>query len=164
MKKIFLVSDHHLGKESILTWRKLSEPFKNMDEYHTYIIKAHNQVVEDGDKVYFLGDFAMTKESLKLLKEFKGKKTLVAGNHDIFDTKEYLDAGFKNVRGIKILSSKIVLTHVPINPNCFDRFTANYHGHLHHSTLADKRYQNMCLEHLPNWQPQVLQKFYNFGT
>ena len=137
---IWVVGDWHLGHDKSLTWLDSDgnrcRPFDSIELYHETLIKNHNQLVRPEDRVYVLGDAVIKKYALSLVREFNGKKTLIAGNHDIFDTKEYLSAGFKNVRGVRVLTEhSVILSHIPLHPdslynNHCGQMT-NYHGHLH---------------------------------
>jgi len=161
MSKIWLVADWHLGHAKSLTWTKedgsLCRPFESIERYHDILIHKHNSLVSDEDRVYVLGDAVIKKYALSLIREFRGKKTLIAGNHDIFETKEYLDAGFKNVRGVRVLTEhNAVLSHIPLHPDSLvNRHCGqmiNYHGHLHSDVVTlscgkiDDRYRCVSVE------------------
>jgi calcineurin-like phosphoesterase family protein len=140
VSKIWVVADWHLGQDNMLTWVNEDgtkcRPFDSLDVYHETIIRLHNELVMPEDKVYVLGDAVIKKPVLQLVREFNGKKTLVSGNHDIFSTKEYLAAGFKNVRGIKVLTEHAAtLSHIPLHPDSLNNRKCgqmiNIHGHTH---------------------------------
>ena len=79
-----------------------------------------------------------------------GHKRLVRGNHDIFKTRDYLAAGFEEIRGVSVLNN-MVFTHIPIHPNCMGRFRGNVHGHTHLQPAFDSRYLNVCVEQTDYW-------------
>lgn len=156
MTKTFVISDHHLGHKNILNFKRSDgvtpvRDFSSVDEMHECMITRHNSVVGPEDKVYFLGDAAITKTALPLLDQFNGRKTLIAGNHDIFNTKEYLRY-FDNVRGCRVLTSKtkknIILSHIPISIENRGRFALNVHGHLHTNLMSDPFFFNVCVENI----------------
>lgn len=159
MTKTFVISDHHLGHKNILNFKRDDglpvRNFPDVDAMHEHLIKCHNSVVSSEDKVYFLGDVAINKNSLHLLDLFNGRKTLIAGNHDIFNTKEYLKY-FDNVRAYRVLNTptdeRIILSHIPINIESRGRFALNVHGHLHTNYLADPFYFNVSVERV-NFTP-----------
>jgi calcineurin-like phosphoesterase family protein len=43
--------------------------------------------------------------------------------------------------------NKVILSHIPIHPDCLGRFGTNIHGHLHQNKLDDTRYKCVSLEH-----------------
>lgn len=77
---MFFTSDLHLGHERVVEWR----PFDSLDEMHSAIIDNWNSVVGEEDNVYILGDAVMghRADNLPILKNLKGHKYLVPGNHD----------------------------------------------------------------------------------
>jgi calcineurin-like phosphoesterase family protein len=167
---IWLNADLHLGHDKSLTWENddgtRCRPFDTIGGYHETVIKNHNLVVKPEDRVYFLGDAVIKKYALDLIREFNGKKTLIAGNHDIFDTKEYLAAGFKNVRGVRVLTEySVILSHIPVHPDSLINGKVgqmtNYHGHLHGGIVQlrdgypDLRYRCVSVEHT-NYHPYLL--------
>lgn len=163
MKRRFVISDHHLGHENILTFTngtgKLTRPFDTLDEMHEVIIECHNKVVRPEDTVYFLGDVVINrKKGFPILPLLNGRKILIKGNHDIFKLKDYLPH-FADIRGVHVLPHKAVLSHVPLHPDSVDRpsWNLNIHGHLHQNTLNDPRYFNACVERL-NYIPKDIEE------
>lgn len=153
----FLISDTHFGHSNILTFKKqdghlLREGFKDIKEHDLELIKRWNYVVGKNDKVYHLGDVGFTNFPYikNIFDSLNGEKILIKGNHDNFKLSQYTQI-FKDVRAIHTLD-KIVLSHVPIHPFSLDRWKGNVHGHLHEHTLEDKRYMNICVEHI-NYTP-----------
>jgi calcineurin-like phosphoesterase family protein len=145
---IYVISDLHLGHEKCCTTFKRNDgtplrPFANADEMDSEFIKRWNAVVRPQDKVYVLGDVAINERYLDLIKLLNGKLRLIGGNHDIFRTKAYLEAGFKEIRGVRVFRERdgmpnCVLTHVPIHPDCLARWGVNVHGHLHANLIRRK--------------------------
>lgn len=113
------------------------------------LVENWNKVVGPKDKVYHLGDVAIARRGLKILKRLNGTKILIKGNHDIFRIEEYLEY-FKDVRACD-KKGDYVLSHIPMHPNCLERFKGNIHGHLHAYNVLqngelDKRYVCVCVE------------------
>jgi len=79
---LFLTSDLHIGHANIS--RLADRPFMSVEEMNGVLIDNWNDVVQDSDTVWVLGDVAMGKiaDSLPLVELLKGEKHLVAGNHD----------------------------------------------------------------------------------
>jgi calcineurin-like phosphoesterase family protein len=79
------------------------------------MVKRWNEVVRPDDKVYHLGDVVINLKKLPIMHRLNGNKRLIRGNHDIGKTKDYIEAGFKEIYGVRVLD-KMVLTHVPLHP------------------------------------------------
>lgn len=162
----FVTADLHLGHSKSLSFLTPSgerlRPFESIDEMHHVLISRWNKVVGPKDRVYILGDVAITRQSLTLLPEFNGKKVLVKGNHDIFKLKDYLPY-FEDIRGAFVRDG-LIFTHIPIHRDSFEgRYIGNVHGHLHcHFVqnslgLYDDRYYSACVER-HNFYPVALEE------
>jgi len=172
-KRIYVISDLHLGHKNVLdftidgTDAKLRD-FNSIQEMNGTIIDNWNNTVRDQDTVYVLGDIAWGEDSLLLMKAMKGKKILVKGNHDnLWNVRKFLDV-FQDVHGVKPISfgedSRCVLTHVPIHPDSVERWGVNIHGHLHANNIDDPRYFNVSCEQV-NYTPMDIREIlYNLNT
>jgi len=129
-------SDLHLGHTNILELAHRTE-FTDIDHMNNTLVDNWNRVVDYQDEVWILGDVCMGKisDSLALIPELRGRKILVAGNHDRcwfwhgdqkmgrglkWDSwvQEYLDAGFAQVHpGHSWLTlgsgREVLLSHLP---------------------------------------------------
>lgn len=111
-----------------------------------HIIERINATVRPHDHLYIVGDVGMRRSSLSWVKRIACcHMTLIGGNHDIFKTKEYLAAGFKEVRGMRVMNN-IAFTHVPIHPSCMSRWLGNAHGHIHRRPSPEGAYFNLSCE------------------
>jgi calcineurin-like phosphoesterase family protein len=98
-------------------------------------------VLEDTDEVYVLGDFSFYKpeETGKILNRLRGVKHLIAGNHDLKETRNL--SGWASVRDyhdLRIDGRKVVLCHYPLavwRANHAGRL--HLHGHCHGSYTLD---------------------------
>lgn len=96
-QKIWFVSDTHFGHVSILYFHPLRreacgvtleelQTDKNsaIAKHDQWLINKWNSVVRKQDTVYFLGDFCLKNKEYteNILKQLKGKKFLIRGNHD----------------------------------------------------------------------------------
>jgi len=167
MTKLWFISDLHLCHENSLKWEDCNgmpqRPFDSISQYHHQLIRNWNSVVGESDKVYVLGDVIVGKnvdyrEGFEVLKQMKGSKTLIRGNHDQLAAATYLEV-FSRVEGVHTLDKpKLVMTHIPIHPSCADRWWCGVHGHTHsHNILNGKgqidwRYFNVCVEQI-NYTP-----------
>ena len=160
MDRIFVISDTHFGHENSLKWldewgNKL-RPFNTIEELNNTIVTNWNNVVKDNDHVYHIGDVVINKKYLDVVKQLKGKKRLVLGNHDIFDNKMYYDVGFQKLFGTRVFPGlQAILTHYPIHPDCIKEGWINICGHLHSNNLLDRRYINVSVEQV-NYTPVLL--------
>ncbi len=78
----FFSADLHLGHARIL---ELSgRPFPDVATMNAELVDRWNARVGDGDVVYVLGDMVMGPfaETVELVRELRGRKYLVPGNHD----------------------------------------------------------------------------------
>lgn len=158
---IWLISDTHFGHANILTFAlRNGQPmrdFANVQEMDETMIERWNSAVKPSDHVYHLGDVCMKKEHLAIVKHLNGHKRLVRGNHDIFRTKDYINAGFEEIHGCRVFE-EMMLTHVPIHPLSMKEGWINCHGHVHNNILCvGERYVNCCVEVL-NYRPITLEE------
>lgn len=151
MANIFVISDTHFGHSAMLSFQKLDgslcrSEFKDVTHMDETMVDNWNSVVKPSDHVYHLGDVAMKKDMLAIVKRLNGKKRLIFGNHDIFDYKFYAEAGFQKLMGMRVISG-VILTHVPIHADNLGRFRLNIHGHTHYRKIDSPEYVNVCVEH-----------------
>lgn len=145
-KNIFFAADYHFGHESPYSKFKRADgsplrPFDNADEGDEAMIERHNKIVQPGDRVYVVGDVAMSKKHLHKLARMNGKKVLVKGNHDIAELKDYVPY-FDDIRGSHQFDG-VLITHIPVHPDSLARWGFNIHGHLHaNRVMYDERFFN----------------------
>jgi calcineurin-like phosphoesterase family protein len=87
MSKTFFISDTHFNHNKPFVY--VARGFKTIEDMNEAIITNWNRVVEDGDKVFVLGDFALGTDLANIediLLELRGEKHLIRGNHST-DTK-----------------------------------------------------------------------------
>ena len=79
---VFFTSDLHLGHRNII--RLCNRPFSSIDEMDECLIEKWNKKVTNADTVYILGDlmFRNEKPPEEYLRQLRGKKHLIIGNHD----------------------------------------------------------------------------------
>ena len=130
----FYISDLHLGHGNIIGFD--NRPFKNLEEMHQAIIQNWNNVVTRNDEVYILGDVAWRNDAgLEVLRQLKGKKYLVIGNHDRLNRDLRLMFEWcKEYAEIKDSGDKLVLCHYPIaHWKNADYGTVHLYGHIHNA-------------------------------
>lgn len=152
MSKKWVISDLHLGHANILKYSDGLRGGIDADTHDQWLIDQINSVVKKGDLLYLVGDVAMNAEALHKIKKIKcGMKILIRGNHDIEDTKKYLDY-FQQVHGLISFRGTFWISHAPIHPGSL-RNRYNIHGHVHQNSVKlensdelDPRYINACVE------------------
>lgn len=173
-KNIFFCSDHHFGHSKPYdTFTRPDGNFlrydlaNNVDEGDQLMIDRHNAVVKQGDRVYFVGDVAMSHKHLWKLGQMNGNKVLVKGNHDIAELKHYTPY-FDDIRGSHQFDG-VLITHIPVHPDSLARWGFNIHGHLHANIVTrhnvytgafrepDDRYFNVSVERI-NYTPISLEQ------
>jgi calcineurin-like phosphoesterase family protein len=78
----FITSDTHLGHKKILEYT--GRPFNSVGHMNEAFISNFNSVLDDDDLLIIVGDAVMGRrdENLPLFDRIRGKKLLIAGNHD----------------------------------------------------------------------------------
>jgi calcineurin-like phosphoesterase family protein len=132
---IWFTSDLHFGHSNIIKY--CERPFKDAEEMNKALIKNWNARVAADDTVYVLGDFSFMPPgpTKGILQGLKGKKHLVAGNHDSNrvrgleeweSVQDYLEVGLHG--------KFFVMMHYPIESwNKHLRGSVHLHGHTHGS-------------------------------
>lgn len=141
MKNVFFCSDHHFGHANILNFKNwdgsmLRPGFKDIEHMHEVLIERHNSVVGSNDRVYFLGDVALSGKYLHILNRMNGKKVLIKGNHDKEPLSKYQEY-FDDVRAYHQFDG-FILSHIPIHPQSLGRWGTNVHGHLHSNNVMQE--------------------------
>jgi len=80
---IYYTSDLHFGHANVI--KHCNRPFASVDEMDARLIENWNSRVHANDTVYILGDmfFRNKRPAKDYLRELKGHKHLLLGNHDI---------------------------------------------------------------------------------
>ena len=82
MVAIVIVSDLLLGDSRDFIYG--ARGFENVEDMDETIIRKWNEVVDEEDDVYVLGDLVMGPEiNLQMLRRLKGWLHIVRGNHDV---------------------------------------------------------------------------------
>lgn len=146
MKKWF-ISDTHFSHTNII--RYTGRPFVSVEEMDQALINNWNACIDNGDQVFFLGDFGLgTIEHLQsIYSQLKGNKICIRGNHDK-NASWMMRVGFQIVLEaafIKIGKHIVELVHIPstLAPSHFQ-----LHGHVHEKRPRKivSNQLNLCVE------------------
>ena len=132
----FYISDIHFGHKNAIEFDE--RPFADVREMDETIIKHWNARVAKDDDVYVLGDFCYRSEYTPdwYLKQLKGHKHLLIGNHDNkLITNERAMSYFESVDKMMHVSDngkQICLCHFPI-AEWYGSHRGCWHiyGHIH---------------------------------
>lgn len=166
--KTWVIADPHFGHKGVCKFTQNDgvtplRPWDDPAEMDGKLISNWNNVVDDQDRVYVLGDVAFTKKALWPLKVLKGRKVLVKGNHDTEKLSVYSEL-FDDIRAC-VVKKGFIMTHIPIHPASLSRWQFNVHGHLHSNVVMDgntpdERYINVSVEQI-DYTPLDLQTILN---
>lgn len=158
MNKIYVTSDLHFCHDKSF----LYEPrgFTNVTDMNDYIIETWNNMIDNDDIVYILGDTILInkEKGIEYLNKLNGKLYLVIGNHDT-DNKIKLYKQCKNVQAVefayrlKYRKWRFFLTHYPsITDSYGDGTTPREHtynlcGHTHTKNMFQD-WDKGCIVHV----------------
>lgn len=162
--RTFVISDTHFYHKNIVKFA--ARPFPDVTTMNRVMVERWNSVVRDEDIVWHLGDVAMWKaREYEIVKQLKGRKRLLLGNHDTLPPHIYTMVGFERVQSCHELNGGVILTHVPVHTSQMNRWRLNIHGHTHTELVGqrveyfnqgedprvvfmpDERYVNVCVEY-----------------
>lgn len=138
---IYFTSDLHLGHENII--RLCNRPFSSVEEMDATLIENWNQDIRQNDTVYILGDlmFRNKRPPEDYLRQLKGKKHLIIGNHDRKRVKHCdLPQFFESVTNLNFISDgqrQMALCHYPMMSWPHMQKAYMVHGHIHANTDAE---------------------------
>lgn len=166
MSKTWVYSDPHFYHRNIVTFTNYDgsplRPWDDADVMTEEMIEFYNELVDDADRVYILGDVAFSPANMeRSVGRLKGRKVLVPGNHDPTKMRRYFGL-FDDVRGY-VVKKGYIMSHIPLHPDCMGRWKLNIHGHLHNNQIVDRadcvdtRYRCVCVERT-NFRPILLDK------
>lgn len=148
----FLSSDHHFWHANII--KHCARPYADIHEMNKDLISRWNAVVKEADEIYVVGDFMWCggNDYLKigkLLKELKGIKHLILGNHDEMKPFTLVQAGFTSVHtSLKIQRDMVWLVHDPSVFCMVPDDAVLLHGHIHtlYKVSENKRCVNVGVD------------------
>ena len=169
--RTWVYSDPHFYHRNIVKFTNYDgtkvRPWDCAEQMTEDMIRMYNELVDDNDRVYILGDVAFKNSDMhKAVGRLKGRKVLVPGNHEPTKMRQYFDL-FDDVRGY-VVKKGFIMSHIPIHPDSMGRWKLNIHGHLHNNTIkkkikkmwgtyevSDDRYYCACVERT-DFKPKLL--------
>lgn len=148
--KTYITSDLHFGHTNIMKFCPVTRArFRNDVSYmDNAMIKEWNDIVEQDDLVYILGDvaFCNAQKATEIMHRLNGTKILVEGNHDRKALNDPSFRGcFKEVhKYLDIIydGNKVVMFHYPIVEwDQMHRGSVHFHGHLHGGVSGMEKYR-----------------------
>lgn len=129
--RIWITADNHYNHPNLLKYCYRPEGYEEL------VTKQLEEFVQEGDILINLGDVIIYEPNqLKdYMKNIKGTKILVRGNHDQKSDSWYIRQGFDIVCD-SIVMKKILFTHKPAE-SIPRHIRLNIHGHLHNSQHHD---------------------------
>ena len=141
MSEIFFTADQHYGHSRIIEFQE--RPFADLDEMHEALIRNYNDLVQDGDTVYFLGDFSFQRKPDEVFYRLKGQKNLILGNHDREKLVKHLPWGWiKSTYKLKVKDKENTDQRIWLSHYAHRVWPHSHHGSIHlyghsHGNLED---------------------------
>jgi calcineurin-like phosphoesterase family protein len=139
---MFFTADTHFGHGGALGLFR--RPFTSVRTMDDALIERWNKVVNQGDEVWHLGDFAVGKSSREMKAKFdalNGSIHLIIGNNDGDETLSL--PGFASIQRyaeLDVDGVRLILCHYPFRTwNGMAKRSINLHGHCHGRLQPMKR-------------------------
>lgn len=145
---IRFISDLHFGHANIIRFD--GRPYTNVEDHDKDLVHRWNlEVKNPNDLTYVIGDifWRPAEESLPIIKQLRGRKVLVTGNHDRFVKgksieDQLLRAQFEEITDLKKINlenKKIIMCHYPIPQfdGHFGATSVHLYGHVHQTFEYD---------------------------
>jgi len=130
---MWFISDTHFGHTNVIKFS--NRPYSSVEEMNECLINNWNDVVEESDHIYHLGDVSFVNglNTNQILRRLKGQKHLIKGNHDKQVTAN-MWSSVHSYHEISYEKRKIVLCHYAMrvwNQSHYGSWML--HGHSHGS-------------------------------
>ena len=131
------IADCHFFHANIIRYD--NRPFSSVEEMNQQMINLWNSETQNDDNVYIVGDFSWgnTQQTLEILRQLRGNKYLIIGNHDYFINDDEIRKQFVQIKDRKTIKDgkeRILLDH---NPSLFwdgqFRDSVHFYAHVHNS-------------------------------
>ena len=150
---IFFTSDLHFGHSNIIQYEH--RPFADVNDMDKALIANWNSVVGKHDTVFVLGDISFYghEKTEHLVRQLRGTKHLVMGNHDAKGPRWWMDVGFETAsRYPIILDEYLVLQHKP--PEYYNETSPYFYlyGHVHGTEAYQTLTKKSCCVCVERWK------------
>ena len=164
----YVTADLHFGHTRIISFERTQ--FKTIGEHDEYIVRSLNSFLKPDDTLYILGDVGFQTNGSydyisSLVRRIEcGKKILVYGNHDRFNSDVAKNMGFDEIHKgpmyyeTGLTQGGIILSHEPVKEALDNPYVANVHGHIHNGKLKLGNYKNVNIAET-NYRPMCLSAF-----
>ncbi len=133
--KIWFCADLHFGHRRIIDFCPNTRPYICTEQMNLDIVETWNSQVWENDIVFILGDVSFAKKNVTeyLLSLLKGRKIIVAGNHDNgLKLPEYDTTEIHPYLEIKVDGIDVIMFHYPIYEwNKMHYGSYHLFGHVH---------------------------------
>lgn len=146
MTKTWVYSDPHFYHKNIVNFLRDDgtklRPWADAEQMTEDMIAGYNELVNDDDRVYILGDVAFRSTDMhRAVSRLKGRKVLVPGNHEPTKMRKYFDL-FDDVRGY-VIKKGFIMSHIPLHVGSLSRWKLNIHGHTHANVVNMTSYDGL---------------------
>lgn len=133
--RTWVYSDPHFYHQNICKFTNYDgsklRPWDDANQMTEDMINWYNEMVDDGDRVYILGDVAFSPAKFRdVMSRLKGRKVLVPGNHEPRRFDKVCASLDVEVRGY-VVKKGFIMSHIPIHTDSLSRWQLNIHGHTH---------------------------------
>lgn len=143
----FYISDMHLGHKNCIKYD--NRPFENIDQMNKVLVENWNNKVSENDDIWIIGDFCYRseKDPSYFLKQLKGHKHLIVGNHDKVTVEsksayKYLES-IEKLQHLKDGNHQVILCHFPLAEWAGKHYGSYHiHGHIHARTGETYEFMN----------------------
>jgi len=119
----YVISDTHFGSEKVI--RVHNRPFIDSKAMDYFMVTRWNEIVNERDTVYFIGDFG----NKEMMDKLNGNIIYIRGNNDDFGI-HYMSLKYKHEKFYMVH----IPNHVPKNWNKYKSWLL--HGHLHNDNIS----------------------------
>ncbi len=164
MSKIWFTSDTHFGQERTFKYSMRGMYFDNVEHADLAMVERWNDVVDEEDTVYHLGDFG----NFEVAKQLKGNIRLLFGNYEregrggfITPKQEtYFEHVYKDSQLATLVDERLVMVHEPSHLSYADdtakRGYFGLFGHIHEKQKVKRNALNVGVD-LHNFTPVSLE-------
>ncbi len=144
-KDTWVWSDVHFGHANIIKY--CDRPYKSAEEMTVALIENHNNTVQPGDLVIWVGDVSFVNDELtnEILELLHGERILIIGNHDLDRKGRVKKMDFNEQHLVYFIDdpiSPLIFTHYPMENVPMPWI--NVHGHIHNNPYGrDESPQNI---------------------